>query len=112
MLQMISKSKTGTDRMPKCRGPFISSLCFVPSSNKRYCARFLVLAHEIAHNLTDLHNSDHEFWLSAICEAHLVAFSRLLRPANTRHRGVMWFVLVAIVMSVAYLAKRMTSTPR
>ncbi|KAI6094607.1 hypothetical protein EDD16DRAFT_817673 [Pisolithus croceorrhizus] len=44
---------------------------------------FLALAHEIAHNLTDQHNSDHEFWFSAICEAHLVAFSQFLQPANT-----------------------------
>ncbi|KAI6154411.1 hypothetical protein EDD17DRAFT_1631623 [Pisolithus thermaeus] len=43
---------------------------------------FLALAHEIAHNLTDQHNSDHEFWFSAICEAHLVAFSQFLQPAN------------------------------
>lgn len=43
-------------------------------------AWFLALAHEIAHNLTELHDSEHEFWFSAICEAHLAAFSRLLRP--------------------------------
>lgn len=47
-------------------------------------AWFLALAHEIAHNLTDLHDSEHEFWFSAICEAHLPAFSRLLRsPTKT-----------------------------
>lgn len=43
-------------------------------------AWFLALAHEVAHNLTELHDSEHEFWFSAICEAHLPAFSRLLRP--------------------------------
>ncbi|KAI6111932.1 hypothetical protein EV401DRAFT_239921 [Pisolithus croceorrhizus] len=52
------------------------------SKKKRYHRRFLALAHEIAHNLTDQHNSDHEFWFSAICEAHLVAFSQFLQPAN------------------------------
>ncbi|KAI5991972.1 hypothetical protein EDD15DRAFT_2274937 [Pisolithus albus] len=45
-------------------------------------AWFLALAHEIAHNLTELHDSEHEFWFSAICEAHLPAFSRLLRPST------------------------------
>ncbi|KAI6041582.1 hypothetical protein EDC04DRAFT_1265243 [Pisolithus marmoratus] len=39
---------------------------------------FFTLAHEIAHNLVEPHNSEHEFYFSAICEAHIVAFSRLL----------------------------------
>lgn len=43
-------------------------------------SRFLALAHELAHNLIKQHNSEHEFWFSAICEAHIIAFSRLLRP--------------------------------
>ncbi|KAI6027972.1 hypothetical protein PISMIDRAFT_91498 [Pisolithus microcarpus 441] len=60
---------------------------------------FLALAHEIAHNLTDQHNSDHEFWFSAICEAHLIAFSRLLRPANTWFRNVLWLALIVLVIS-------------
>ncbi|KAI6101844.1 hypothetical protein F5141DRAFT_272169 [Pisolithus sp. B1] len=60
---------------------------------------FLVLAHEIAHNLTDQHDSDHEFWFSAICEAHLVAFSWLLRPANTWFQYVPWLALVVLVIS-------------
>ncbi|KIJ65877.1 hypothetical protein HYDPIDRAFT_151535 [Hydnomerulius pinastri MD-312] len=71
---------------------------------------FLALAHEIAHNLTDLHNSDHEFWFSAICEAHLVAFSQLLRPANTAQwlRYELWLrpILVVIAILFAYLAGR------
>ncbi|KAI6015244.1 hypothetical protein F5J12DRAFT_816858 [Pisolithus orientalis] len=39
---------------------------------------FFTLAHEIAHNLVEPHNSEHEFYFSAICETHIVAFSRLL----------------------------------
>ncbi|KIJ08708.1 hypothetical protein PAXINDRAFT_182233 [Paxillus involutus ATCC 200175] len=76
---------------------------------------FLALAHEIAHNLTDLHNSDHEFWFSAICEAHLIAFSQLLRPANTWLRYVSWLKSIVIVILLAYLVRRiapMTNIPR
>jgi len=35
---------------------------------------FFVLAHEIAHNLVPSHDSAHEFWFSAICEAHISDF--------------------------------------
>ncbi|KAF9219210.1 hypothetical protein BS17DRAFT_798263 [Gyrodon lividus] len=42
---------------------------------------FFTLAHEIAHNLVEPHNSEHEFYFSAICEAHIVAFSQLLQPS-------------------------------
>ena len=41
-------------------------------------SRFFALAHELAHNLIKEHNSEHEFWFAAICEAHVSAFSRLL----------------------------------
>ncbi|KAF8552603.1 hypothetical protein OG21DRAFT_1443221 [Imleria badia] len=43
---------------------------------------FFALAHELAHNLIKPHNSEHEFWFSAICEAHVLTFSRLL---NSKH---------------------------
>ncbi|KAF8131205.1 hypothetical protein EV363DRAFT_1584042 [Boletus edulis] len=67
---------------------------------------FLTLAHEIAHNLTELHNSDHEFWFSAICEAHLAAFSQLLRPANnTWLHYVPWLMHMVVIIFFAYLAK-------
>ena len=36
--------------------------------------RFFVLAHEIAHNLIPSHDSAHEFWFSAICEARISDF--------------------------------------
>ncbi|KIJ65764.1 hypothetical protein HYDPIDRAFT_186930 [Hydnomerulius pinastri MD-312] len=35
---------------------------------------FFALAHEIAHNLIPSHDSAHEFWFSAICEAHIGDF--------------------------------------
>ncbi|KAI6014324.1 hypothetical protein EDC04DRAFT_3070659 [Pisolithus marmoratus] len=66
---------------------------------------FLALAHEIAHNLTELHDSDHEFWFSAICEAHLLAFSRLLQPANTWLRYVLRLGPMVVVILFACLAK-------
>ncbi|KAI6017290.1 hypothetical protein BKA83DRAFT_30366 [Pisolithus microcarpus] len=70
---------------------------------------FLALAHEIAHNLTDLHNSDHEFWFSAICEAHLVGFSQLLRPTNTWLRYILWLGLIVLIVLSAFLTKHVTS---
>ncbi|KAF8128969.1 hypothetical protein EV363DRAFT_1220883 [Boletus edulis] len=39
---------------------------------------FFTIAHEIAHNLIEPHNSEHEFYFSAICEAHMLALSRLI----------------------------------
>jgi len=39
---------------------------------------YFTLAHEIAHNLVHPHNSEHEFYFSAICEAYLVPLSKLL----------------------------------
>ncbi|KAH0825764.1 hypothetical protein J3R83DRAFT_8923 [Lanmaoa asiatica] len=42
---------------------------------------FFTLAHEIAHNLIEPHNSEHEFYFSAICEAHMLAFSGLVVTA-------------------------------
>jgi len=37
-----------------------------------------MLAHGIAHNLIFLHNSEHEFYSSAICEAYLKPLINLL----------------------------------
>jgi len=45
-------------------------------------SRFFVLAHEIAHNLVQPHNSEHEFWFSSLCEAHVAELGKLL--ASTR----------------------------
>jgi hypothetical protein len=45
--------------------------------------RFFTLAHEIAHNLVQPHNSEHEFYFSAICEQHVVSLARLLAEVGT-----------------------------
>ncbi|KAF8432206.1 hypothetical protein L210DRAFT_3763951 [Boletus edulis BED1] len=37
---------------------------------------FFTLAHELAHNLVKEHNSEHEFWFAAICEAHVLQASK------------------------------------
>jgi hypothetical protein len=37
-----------------------------------------MLAHGIAHNLVYTHNSEHEFYFSAICEAYLEPLINLL----------------------------------
>ncbi|KAH8102310.1 hypothetical protein BXZ70DRAFT_1017278, partial [Cristinia sonorae] len=46
--------------------------------SKAYISWYFTLAHEIAHNLVQPHNSEHEFYFSSICESRLPAFSRLL----------------------------------
>ncbi|KAJ6607773.1 hypothetical protein B0H10DRAFT_2070382 [Mycena sp. CBHHK59/15] len=38
-----------------------------------YVSWYFTLAHEIAHNLVHPHNSEHEFYFSAICERHFSA---------------------------------------
>jgi len=43
-----------------------------------YTSWYYTLAHEIAHNLVQPHNSEHEFYFSAICEKYTMNFSRLL----------------------------------
>ncbi|KAF7975917.1 hypothetical protein HWV62_8178 [Athelia sp. TMB] len=43
-----------------------------------YISWFFTLAHEIAHNLVQPHNSEHEFYFSAICEKHIVEFGKLI----------------------------------
>ncbi|KAG8215924.1 hypothetical protein J3R82DRAFT_7898 [Butyriboletus roseoflavus] len=45
---------------------------------------FFTLAHEIAHNLIEPHNSEHEFYFSAICEAHMLALSGLVGTVVVR----------------------------
>ncbi|KAK0455114.1 hypothetical protein EV421DRAFT_1887456 [Armillaria borealis] len=39
---------------------------------------YFTLAHEIAHNLVQPHNSEHEFYLSAICEKHLMELGNIV----------------------------------
>jgi len=39
--------------------------------------RYFTLAHEIAHNLVQPHNSEHEFYFSSICQRFLPGLSKL-----------------------------------
>ncbi|KAK1226720.1 hypothetical protein PQX77_010295 [Marasmius sp. AFHP31] len=39
---------------------------------------YFTLAHEIAHNLVQPHNSEHEFYFSALCEKHLMNLGAVL----------------------------------
>ncbi|KAI0371771.1 hypothetical protein BV20DRAFT_1016624 [Pilatotrama ljubarskyi] len=43
-----------------------------------YISWYFTLAHEIAHNLVQAHNSEHEFYFSSISERFLPSFMRLL----------------------------------
>ena len=58
------------------------TVVFVGYRTVTYVFRFFTLAHEIAHNLIEPHNSEHEFYFSAICEAHMLALSRLMGAAE------------------------------
>ncbi|KAH7915898.1 hypothetical protein BJ138DRAFT_824538 [Hygrophoropsis aurantiaca] len=46
--------------------------------SQAFISWYFTLAHEIAHNLIQPHNSEHEFYFSALCETHIISFSRLL----------------------------------
>ncbi|KAF5386054.1 hypothetical protein D9615_002424 [Tricholomella constricta] len=48
------------------------------SLNTAYISWYFTLAHEIAHNLVQPHNSEHEFYFSAICEKHIMRLGDLL----------------------------------
>ncbi|KAH6912025.1 hypothetical protein BKA70DRAFT_1266286 [Coprinopsis sp. MPI-PUGE-AT-0042] len=43
-----------------------------------YTAWYFALAHEIAHNIVEAHNAEHEFYFTAICEAHVAGLVELL----------------------------------
>ncbi|KAI0313421.1 hypothetical protein OF83DRAFT_1175689 [Amylostereum chailletii] len=45
---------------------------------KAFISWYFTLAHEIAHNLVQPHNSEHEFYFSSICEAYIVPLASLL----------------------------------
>ena len=40
--------------------------------------RYFTLAHEIAHNLVEPHNSEHEFYFSSICQRHLPGLTEVI----------------------------------
>ncbi|KAL1743141.1 hypothetical protein HDZ31DRAFT_41634 [Schizophyllum fasciatum] len=46
-----------------------------------FVSNYFTLAHEIAHNLVQPHNAEHEFYFSAICEKYMASFSQLLARA-------------------------------
>ncbi|KAI0342550.1 hypothetical protein BDW22DRAFT_1429375 [Trametopsis cervina] len=46
--------------------------------SKAYVSWYFILAHEIAHNLVQPHNAEHEFWFSSLCESRMPFFTRLL----------------------------------
>ncbi|PPQ89567.1 hypothetical protein CVT25_012239 [Psilocybe cyanescens] len=43
--------------------------------------RYFTIAHEIAHNLVQPHNSEHEFYFSAICERYITQLAQQLQSA-------------------------------
>lgn len=47
--------------------------------------RYFALAHEIAHNLVLPHNSEHEFYFSAISEAYLMRLTNVLSNPPETH---------------------------
>ncbi|EDR11411.1 uncharacterized protein LACBIDRAFT_313549 [Laccaria bicolor S238N-H82] len=53
------------------------------SLESAYISWYFTLAHEIAHNLVQPHNSEHEFYFSAICEKHLLALGSLLSSTGS-----------------------------
>ncbi|TFK44587.1 hypothetical protein BDQ12DRAFT_730629 [Crucibulum laeve] len=46
--------------------------------NSAFISWYFTLAHEIAHNLVQPHNSEHEFYFSAICEKYIMSLGGLL----------------------------------
>ncbi|KAA1478156.1 hypothetical protein DENSPDRAFT_659742 [Dentipellis sp. KUC8613] len=46
--------------------------------SQAFISWYFSLAHEIAHNLVQPHNSEHEFYFSSICEQYLIALSQLI----------------------------------
>ncbi|KAG8933600.1 hypothetical protein FRC02_011522 [Tulasnella sp. 418] len=51
-------------------------------SEKALISWYFILAHEIAHNLVQLHNAKHELYFSAICEKYLLEFFKHLHKCQ------------------------------
>lgn len=47
-----------------------------------HLSRYFTLAHEIAHNLVQPHNAEHEFWFSSLCEEYLPKLGTLLASCD------------------------------
>ncbi|KAF9484470.1 hypothetical protein BDN70DRAFT_910674 [Pholiota conissans] len=52
-----------------------------------YISWYFTIAHEIAHNLVQPHNSEHEFYFSAICERFLVQLAQLIGSSTSIPKG-------------------------
>ena len=75
--QTMTKSETETHPQPTLHGNRAS---FEDSRSARSqgVIRYFTLAHEIAHNLVQPHNSEHEFYFSSICQKFLPGLSELI----------------------------------
>ncbi|KAF9984479.1 hypothetical protein BGZ65_000291 [Modicella reniformis] len=45
---------------------------------------FFTIAHELAHNFENAHNSKHEYYMSSFCEQYLPAFMGIMSPINAK----------------------------
>jgi len=52
------------------------------SLTNAYISWFFTLAHEIAHNLVQPHNAEHEFYFSSLCEGHMEGLIEVLQTTN------------------------------
>ena len=75
--QTMTKSGTETSPKPTLHGNR-ASLERSRSARSPEVIRYFTLAHEIAHNLVQPHNSEHEFYFSSICQKFLPGLSDLL----------------------------------
>ena len=73
----MTKSETETNPKPTLHGNR-ASLEYSGSAHSPDTIRYFTLAHEIAHNLVQPHNSEHEFYFSSICQKFLPGLSDLI----------------------------------
>ena len=73
----MTKSEAETHLQPTLHGNR-ASLGYSRSARSPELIRYFTLAHEIAHNLVQPHNSEHEFYFSSICQKFLPGLSELI----------------------------------
>ena len=78
--QTIRMSRTVSNSKRRYRGLLLDHFRRLVLTGQLSHSRFFTIAHEIAHNLVKPHNSEHAFWFSAICEAHVSNFVQILDP--------------------------------
>ena len=80
--QMTRMLRTASNNKRRYRGLFFLAVWRLSSTgtDRAPFSRFFTIAHEIAHNLVKPHNSEHAFWFSAMCEAHISNFVQILDP--------------------------------